>query len=122
MRRLLALMLVSGALACGGSSPAAPVTSLDGTWNGSTGAYQVSLGLTQSDTVVTGTGLMAGNTGIVQLDVTGSFHAPNFTLTLSAPQFPDVVYTGQLSSTTPQMIGQLNGSGFTQTALTVTRK
>jgi len=127
MRRFLALTVLAGALAfvaaCGGGSPAAPVTTLDGTWNGKVGSDQVSLGLTQTDTLVTGTGVLAGNTGLVQVDVTGGFQAPNFNLTLTAQGFSEViVFTGQLSTTAPQMVGQLNGSGFTQANLTLTKK
>ncbi|HEX7019106.1 MAG TPA: hypothetical protein VF159_03795 [Gemmatimonadaceae bacterium] len=127
MRRFLSVMVLAGTLgsafACGGGGPAAPVTTLDGTWNGKVGSDQVSLGLTQADTVVTGTGVLAGNTGLVQVDVTGSFHAPNFNLTFTAQGFNEVIaYTGQLSTTAPQMVGQLNGSGFTQASLTLTKK
>lgn len=123
MRRFLASILVFGALACGGGTPAAPVTTVDGTWNGNAGGYQVSLGLTQTDTTVTGTGIMAGNTGVVQLDVQGTFHTPDVSLTLTASGFAEqVLFTGKLSATAPQITGQLNGSGFNQLSITLNKK
>jgi hypothetical protein len=103
--------------ACGSSTSPAPA--LNGSWTGTAQDVALSVTLTQSGTQVTGTGqLVSGET--FPVTVTGTFAAPGFALTLTPDQFVPVTYTGSISHDT--LTGHLNGSGFDNQSLTLTRQ
>ena len=122
MRRLLLLAALVFVGSCG-DSLLAPVTTLDGSWTGTQGGYSMSLGLAQTDSTITGNVTLGGVAGIATGTVTGTFIAPNVTLTFTLDGFDDQVkYTGTLSTENAKIFGKLNGSGFVNQELDVRKK
>lgn len=121
MRKALQLALslaVFAIAACG--DPASPEPTMAGSWSGSGGGITMSLTLSQNGTAVSGNGSMSGSGGAAALTVTGSFASPNFSLTVSAQGYENFNYAGTLSGNSAT--GVLNGSGFNQAGMTLTRK
>ncbi|HVX37937.1 MAG TPA: hypothetical protein VHB25_00090 [Gemmatimonadaceae bacterium] len=121
MRRLLLLASVAVALGCGGDSILGPVQTVDGKWKGTQNGYNLSMTLTQSDTLVSGTAGMLGVAGVVEGTVTGTFKYPNVNLTILIDQFQPVSYTGTMSQTQAKIVGYLDGSGFDHVEVDVAR-
>jgi hypothetical protein len=121
MRKLFLLMLTMAVVtvsSCG--DPAAPEPTMAGTWTGSGGGISVNLSLTQAEHSVSGNGSMSGGSGALALTATGSFTNPNFSLTISAPGYEDMNFAGTLAGNSAT--GVINGSGFNQVGMTLTRK
>ena len=73
MRRLLVLVVpIVLAVAGCDNSPTGPQTTVDGNWVGLTQGYQLSVSLAQADTLVTGSGSLAGISGNIFLDIAGT--------------------------------------------------
>ena len=123
MRRLFAIALVAlGVLGCGSDS-LAPVMTVDGQWNGLQNGYSLSLNLTQTASGdVSGTALIAGVSGFTDATTTGTFNYPTLFLTITATNFDPVIYTGTMSQTSAKIEGKLNGSGFTNLVLNVSKQ
>jgi hypothetical protein len=123
MRRLFAIALVAlGVLGCGSDS-LAPVMTVDGQWYGLQNGYSLSLNLTQTASGdVGGTALIAGISGYTDATTTGTFNYPTLFLTITAVNFDPVVYTGTMSQTSAKIEGKLNGSGFTNLVLNVSKQ
>jgi hypothetical protein len=116
-RALLAATLV-GVAGCDKATEPTPV--ITGTWSGSGGGISAMMTLTQSGSAVTGNGSMSGSGGAAALTISGSFTNPNFSLTVSSPGFENFNFSGTLSGNS--MTGVLNGSGFNQAGMTMTRQ
>jgi|ERR1051325_10099924 hypothetical protein len=112
--------LALGLVAC--DDTLGPVFTLDGYWSGTTPGYQVSVTLTQKDTVVTGTGIVLGGAGSAQFNVNGKMVSRQITLTLTNPAFTPTEFTGTLSTTEAVIDGRLNGSGFENVSITMKKR
>jgi len=124
MRRLFAALLLVAVAACGSDSPLAPVTTVDGSWNGSASVYELSLALAQDDTGgVNGTAALAGRLGSVVGTATGTFVYPELQLTINVEGSDEpMTYVGEMSSTEARIDGVLNGSGFVNLQIGVKKR
>jgi hypothetical protein len=120
LRWLLGGALALALVAC--DSTLGPVLTLDGYWSGTTPGYQVSVTLTQKDTVVTGTGIVLGAGGSAQFNVAGKMVSRQVTLTLTNPVYTPTEFTGTLSTTEAVIEGRLNGSGFENVSITMKKR
>jgi hypothetical protein len=75
--------------------------------------------LVQSGTDVSGDVTMSGALALT-LTAQGTFTEPTLTMTMSEPQFEPATYTGTLSGNT--MTGFINGSGFSNFPMNLTRQ
>ena len=121
MRRLLALAMF---LAAGcGESTLAPVQTVDGQWTGLQNGFSLSFSLAQSDSLVTGTTLVASVSGTNDGTVNGTFVYPRLHLELVLNGINDVVtYDGTMSQTEAKIFGKLNGAGVTNVEVDVRKK
>lgn len=122
-RVIASVSMVLFLVAAGCSDSSGPKTTVTGNWTGSApisvgSNATLSMVLTESSGAVTGTGSLVGSTSIA-LTVTGTYAAPSLGLTMSAPGFSSLNLTATVSGKT--MTGTLNGSGFNNTAITLTK-
>ena len=111
---LLALLAIS---ACGDSL--GPKSALDGVWSGTiTDAGPATMTLAEDDGNISGTGTLAGSLAIV---VSGTHTGGNVALILAAPGFTPANFAGTVGADGLTMSGTLNGSGFVNNGMTVTR-
>ena len=125
MRRMLFSALVAMALACGGDGGNEPsVPDAQGQWNGtintSGGSGSLALTLNEAGGNITGSGTLTVPGNAIALTVTGNHAHPNISLQMSSPGFEPMNLGGTLSDT--QIQGVLNGSGFVNIAVTLTRQ
>ena len=122
MRRMFAVALLALGLGCGADA-LGPVMTVDGEWFGVQNGYSLSMNLTQSATgEVTGSALVAGTSGISDAQVQGTFAYPSLVVTITPPGFDAVIYTGTMSSSEAKIDGKLNGSGFVNLELDVSKR
>ena|SRR5215831_4598435 len=121
MRKFFLFAAAAVVVACG-DSPLAPVQTVDGSWQGLANGYSLSLVMSQSDSVVTGSALIANVAGANQGTLAGTFVYPNLHLTLSFPGFDDVKYDGTMSQAEAKIFGRLNGSGILNVEVDVRKK
>jgi hypothetical protein len=120
MRTFFLAVLSAALLGAGGCDKSTePVPVISGSWSGSASGVSVTLSLTQSGESVSGNGSMSGPSGAAALGVTGTFSNPNFSLTVSSPGYEDFNFAGTLSGNS--MTGVINGSGFNEVGMTMTR-
>ena len=119
---LVALALAATACKDNSTGPAAPPT-VSGSWSGT--SQGLTLNLTLSEGVggaVSGSGNIAGGGLNLALVVRQGTHVdPNLTLILGATGYEDMNFAARLSSAT-QMTGTLNGSGFDNYNLNLTKR
>ena len=82
----------------------------------------MSLTMNQSGTAVTGSASIAGLAGSADGSLAGTFIFPNLDVTISIPGSQDFTYKGTMSSNEAQIVGRLNGSGFTNVEIAVAKK
>ena len=126
MRRLLAIAFVAmgaiSVLGCGADS-LAPVTTVDGEWFGVQNGYSLSLTLTQTPAgEVSGNALVAGTSGVTEATVSGTFAFPSLVITITPPSFEPVIYTGTMSQGSAKIDGKLNGSGFSNLVINISKR
>ncbi|MEP6494117.1 MAG: hypothetical protein ABJF01_15645 [bacterium] len=121
MRRLLAAAAVILSLGCG-SDLLAPVMTVDGQWNGIQNGYSIALNMSQTGTDVTGAASIAGVAGILDGTVTGTFVFPDFKVKISIEGLDAVDYTGTMSQAAAKISGKLNGSGFNNLQIDLSKK
>lgn len=125
MRILSVAVLAMLVAACGGDSGPAPIQA-EGSWTGpvknNSGATIGTLSLTLIETsgTVSGSGNIAGSTVATALTVAGTYTEPSLSLILSSQRFNDINLGGTVSET--EIVGSLNGSGFVQSNITLTRQ
>jgi hypothetical protein len=120
MRRFLAIALVAMLVGCGGDSTE-PTLTLTGTWSGALDVSTLRLQLTQSGTDVTGSGSATAGTTSIPLTIAGTVsNGTSFALTASSSGFSAMNFSGTFGKST--MTGTVNGSGFTNSAVTLTRQ
>lgn len=111
--------------ACGGDNgPSTP--NAEGSWNGpvndNTGAPIATLQMTLTETngTVAGTGNLNNAGTAVAITVTGTFTAPQASLNLAANGFSPINMSVTVGQT--NMTGTMNGSGFVNAAVVLTRQ
>jgi hypothetical protein len=108
---------------CGGAGTE-PKPTIAGTWTGNVitanSSSSVTLTLQQSGTSLTGNGAWIGTTGTAALTVSGTFTAPSMSLTIGSPVYDPINFPGTISGR--MMTGTMNGSGFVNTSVTLTRQ
>lgn len=120
MRRVATLAaIVLLALGCSGDSTG-PELTVTGVWSGAMSDGTANLTLTQSGSNITGSGSLSGPGGTEAVTVTGSFAKPNVSLTLTAAGFSPINYSAELNKN--RLVGEMNGSGFSNLAVTLTRQ
>jgi hypothetical protein len=123
MRRLVTLAVLIGLASCGSDKATGPSVpgDVNGVWTGVSAGTTVNLTLATQGTNVTGSGQISQGTTSVALTITsGTYVAPNLSLTVSAQGFQAVNLAGVRSNNT--ITGTLNGSGFSNQALTLTKQ
>jgi hypothetical protein len=80
----------------------------------------MTLTLAQTGANVTGSGQLSSTSNTIPLTASGTFVSPTLSLTLSSAGFQPTQYTATLSN--GRLTGNLNGSGFNQLAMTLTRQ
>jgi hypothetical protein len=125
MRKILLGSLLAMVLACGGDGGNEPsVPDPEGQWNGpintSVGSGNLALTLNGAAGNVTGSGTLTVPGDAISLTVTGNHAHPDISLQLSSPGFEPMNLGGTMSDT--QIQGVLNGSGFVNIAVTLTRQ
>ena len=126
MRRRFAIALVAFAvmsiLGCGDDT-LAPVSTVDGQWFGVMNGYSLSLSLTQTAAgEVTGVALVAGVAGSTEAPVAGTFKFPSLILNVTPQSFEPFTYTGTMSQTEARIDGKLNGSGFSNVVVNISKR
>jgi hypothetical protein len=121
MRKILALALLVTLAACGDDKPTQPAAATaTGTWAGTIEGQQLTLTLVQNGGAVSGTGTMSNTpSGTRALTATGTFTAPNLTLTLSSGTAAPMALQGAVSGNA--LTATLSGSGWTGEAITMQR-
>jgi hypothetical protein len=121
MHKLLLLAGLAAVVSCS-DSPLAPVQTVDGSWSGLANGYSLSLVMAQSDSIVTGSALIANVAGANQGTIAGTFVYPNLHVTLIFPGFDAVKYDGTMSQAEAKIFGRLNGSGIVNVEVDVNKK
>jgi hypothetical protein len=112
--------------ACGGDSgPTEPdVPEVEGQWNGpittNLGSGSLALTLNEASGTVTGTGTLSVTGDALALTVTGNYAPPNVSLQMTSAGFEPMNLSGTVSE--DEIDGTLNGSGFVNIAVTLTRQ
>jgi hypothetical protein len=126
MRKVLLSALVAlAAAACGGDNSNEPAfPEVEGTWAGpintGSGSGNVTLTLTETNGSVSGTGNFTVPGDAFSLTVTGNYAPPNVSLQASNPQYEPMNFQGTVGEQT--FVGTLNGSGFVNISVTLTRQ
>ena len=126
---VVAMVTVTTGLACGegpldSTKPIVSTKSLTGTWAGQILALTMRLTLTESSGVVNGSGTMLQDGQTFTLSVTGTSTDGSFQLTISEATYDPFTFVGsvQLTGTVPTLVGVGNGSGLTNTPITLTKQ
>jgi len=124
MRGKFAVWTVACALLVGCKDTTKPVTgpTMAGHWAGSFRAgepYTLDFTLTQTDSILEGSGTIADTSRNISLKVYGSYSAPNVTLALAIYGFATATVTGTCDSSEQVVTGTIAGSGFTGEAVTL---
>ncbi len=119
---LLALAVTLAA--CGESATEPDLPDIGGPWEGPILTRStIVLLLFDVEGAVSGSGWIdvPSGTDVNFSEVTGSHNYPNVNLTIRASGYQDIILTGTLSGAGTTITARLNGSGFTNDALTLTR-
>lgn len=98
----------------------------EGSWSGpvhdnsSAAVGTLSLTLSETNGVVTGSGSLNSASNAIAVTASGTYTPPNLSLTMSAPGFSDLNLTATVGKTS--MTGTLNGSGFINSSVTLNRQ
>lgn len=129
MRRpkpVLPLLFALLIAACGGDDAAAPKDIVvTGEWAGRAGAgngvFDIEITMTETEGSVSGTGrFVAAGAVVAAFTLSGTHTFPEVALTIVATGFQDALFTGSFTGDNT-ITGQLNGSGFENEPVTVTR-
>ena len=122
MRRLLLFALATSLLACGGDTLLAPVLTADGEWTGTQNGFALSLNMTQVDTNVAGSALLAGVGGSLEGLASGTFKYPTLHVQIVIQGLENFTYDATMSTTQAKLTGFLNGSGFNNVEVDIHKK
>jgi hypothetical protein len=119
---ILALVVFAGACGDSGDGPTTPRRfNTTGRWTGAASGATITVTLNESSGNITGSGSLSGSGESLALNVTGNNAVNAVSLTMTAPGFEPVNFTGNITSATV-MGGSLNGSGFNNFAMTFTKQ
>lgn len=96
-----------------------PTVSLTGRWAGTGDTVAVGLTITQTDTIVTGSGTL--NPPLTSVSITGTYRHPNVLLTLRAPDSAVTTFSGSLVDENA-ITGVLDGGRLSSYPITVFRQ
>jgi hypothetical protein len=104
------------------STSKATVTSMPtGPWQGTLINAALTMTLSETGGVISGTGnIIFGGVQSLPLTYTGTYNAPNITITATPAGFQPFTITAVVSLTS--MVGTINGSGFVNEPLTLTKQ
>jgi hypothetical protein len=123
MRRALALLALPLLLACSdnGSEPDSR-PNVTGTWSGSVGTGTGTMTLTHNTSTgqITGNGSISAGVAALAITVQGTYARPTVSLTVSSPGYEPFNFTGTHSGNS--ITGVINGSGFVNTGVTLTKQ
>jgi hypothetical protein len=111
---------------CGGGDGATEPDEphVEGQWNGpintDVGSGSLALTLTEGDGTVSGTGTLSVSGDALALTVTGTYVPPNVSLQMTSQGFEPMNLSGEVAE--DEIDGTLNGSGFVNIAVTLTRQ
>jgi hypothetical protein len=119
-------LALAAPIACGGgdaapTQPPAPIVvekpDPAGSWTSSSAATTLTMVLANTNGAVSGSGVFSTGLTSIALTITGAYSASATTVSLSmqATGFQTLNFSGQLINT-KQIVGTLNGSGFSNTA------
>jgi len=125
MRHLLVgLTLLIAACGGDGGSTEPDVPEVEGQWNGpintNVGSGSLALTLNDANGTVSGTGTLSVTGDALALTVTGNYAPPNVSLQMTSSGFEPMNLSGEVSE--DEIDGTLNGSGFVNIAVTLTRQ
>lgn len=120
---VLAILITALTLAC--SDSLGPESVVNGTWTGSgsdgSATFTSTVTLNESKGTISGSGNLTGPGGAVAITVTGTHTGASVSLTLAITGFQPANFTGTVAADGLRMNGTLNGSGFQNFVLTLTR-
>lgn len=121
---VLGLMLLAAGCGGGDGSTEPDDPEVEGQWNGpintDVGSGSLALTLTETDGSVSGNGTLSVPGDALALTVTGTYAPPNLSLEMTSPGFEPLNLSGDVSE--DEIDGTLNGSGFVNIAVTLTRQ
>jgi hypothetical protein len=125
MRHLLVgLTLLIAACGGDGGSTEPDVPEVEGQWNGpintNVGSGSLALTLNDANGTVSGTGTLSVTGDALALTVTGNCAPPNVSLQMTSSGFEPMNLSGEVRE--DEIDGTLNGSGFVNIAVTLTRQ
>lgn len=123
LRSFALLTILLSAAACGddsGTNSKPKVYSTTGRWTGNASGINFTLTLTESGGAINGSGTLNGGTSLA-VTATGTNAANAVSVTMRATGFQDLNYTATLNNAS-NMSGALNGSGFSNSALTLVKQ
>jgi hypothetical protein len=106
---------------CRKDSTGPTLPSMTGTWQGSGASQFVTMTLSESNTHVTGSGTISDGVATALLAITGTHSHPQVSLTVTPAGFTPITATGSHSGA-DSVVAQLNGSGFSNFAMTFVRQ
>ncbi len=117
----LSLLLLAVLAGCGSDGPTGPESvSIQGTWTGITSGVNIRMTFAAGSEAVVGNGSFTGPGLVLPLTINGTRLGVDLNLTLSSPGFEPTIFTGTIISAT-SISGQLNGSGFVNTPVSMTK-
>jgi hypothetical protein len=121
---LVGLMLCLAGCGGGDGSTEPDEPQVEGQWNGpintDVGSGSLALTLTEGDGTVSGTGTLSVTGDALALTVTGTYVPPNVSLQMTSQGFEPMNLSGEVAE--EEIDGTLNGSGFVNIAVTLTRQ
>lgn len=119
--RLVFVLLLAAFLGCGDSPVEPSSVSIDGTWSGSSSTVSVSFVINEAGGTLTGTGNFEGPAGTLATQASGMRTGAHVTMTFTPQGFAPIYYNGTIASATA-ITGRLNGSGFMNMAVNLTKQ
>jgi hypothetical protein len=102
------------------STASVTVTSaLSGSWTGNLSGASLAMTLVEANGLVNGNGTLVAGATSLSLTITGTYAAPTVALSAAATGFAPMNITGTVNGNT--INGTVNGSGFVNTAVTLTK-
>ncbi len=123
MRRIWLVALALSMTACGGDSNEPSTPEVEGSWSGTVQpSGTLVLNLTETDGNVTGNGTLTAPGLGLPITASGTYtrSIASTSMTLSSPGFETMNLNATI--TEQRMVGFLNGSGFTNAAITLDRQ
>lgn len=128
MRSSLSVCVALCALLIGckdSTRPAGTGPTMAGHWTGTFTAgepWSLDLTLTQTDSILEGSGTIADTSRNISVKVFGSYSEPNVTLALAIYGFSTATVTGTCDSAETVITGAIAGSGFAGQAVTLYKR